>query len=343
MAATSTSSLSSLVLLCLSASLPTHVSARVVAFTGGKYEGWETWNWNTITDLGFWTAPNDEIRSLAKQNNVRLFQTAHLPDRKEWLDSDKRAAFAAEKAQHVVNSSLDGLFFDFEGTGLGSKEKEAYTKLAEAVSDALRPLNASIFVCVGASPSYEFRNYDYAGLANTSDFLFIMGYDAHFWDDYTCVTKGTCSPAEAPMKDILKGVEGYVKDVKKEKLVLGLPWYGQRYTEVLLPFNQGQIDYKDVLENVVNITGRVKKREMDKTAKSWVLHCHGACMDGKKGEVIWYDDAETLKPKYQIAKDHGLLGVGMWAVDKLPIPNGSDDPFKSEREAMWNAITNWNK
>jgi spore germination protein YaaH len=318
------------------------VTGKIVAFTSGEYKGWETWDWQAITDLGFWTAPSSEVRAKAKSSGVRLFQDAHLPDRKDWTDPDKRKAFAKEKVQQVQDKSLDGVFFDFEGTGLGRNEKDAYTKLAEEVSNALRPLNASIFVCVGASPSYEFRNYDYAGLAKVSDFLFIMGYDAHFWDDYTCVTKGTCSPAEAPLKDISKGTKAYAQMVPSNKLVLGLPWYGQRYTQVVVPFNQGQIDYADVLEKVVNVSGRVKSRKLDEDAESWVLHCNGACMEGKKGDIIWYDDAKTLAPKYKIAKDNELLGVGIWTVDKLPVASGNTDPYKQEREDMWSALSHWN-
>ena len=59
-------------------------------------------------------------------------------------------------------------------------------------------------------------------LAAASDFLFVMGYDAHFWDDYTCVLKGTCSPAEASIKDLSLGVTEYLQEVPGDKLVLGL-------------------------------------------------------------------------------------------------------------------------
>ena len=67
-------------------------------------------------------------------------------------------------------------------------------------------------------------------------------------DDYTCITKGTCSPADAPIKDLELGLTEYLKDVPSSKLVLGLPWYGNRYTDIIVPFNDGQIDYKDVLK-----------------------------------------------------------------------------------------------
>eukprot|EP00940_MAST-03C_sp_MAST-3C-sp2_P000836 g836.t1 len=310
-------------------------------FTGGSYEGYETWRWDKMTHLGFWTAPGDDVRAIAQKNDVKLFQDAGVPDRKTWANATAREEYANQKANQVTQNRLDGVFFDFEGTALSSKEKEGYTALAKAVSDKLRPLNASIMICVGGRPSYEFRDYDYSGLAEASDFLFIMGYDMHFWDDYSCVTKGTCSPAEAPIKDLKLGIEEYLAKVSPEKLVLGLPWYGQRYTDIVVPWNEGQIDYKDVL--AAFDAGIVEEQHFDQDSQSWRIKCKGGCLSGKGGNIVWYDDGETLAKKYALAGENSLGGVGMWKADDLPVP-GPDgtDPHAANRTAMWNAIVSWN-
>jgi hypothetical protein len=277
---------------------------------------------------------------------VRLFIDAHLPDKSDWTDSAKRAAFAQAKADKVREHALDGVFFDYEGNDLDAAHKQAYVQLAKDTSKALAALennNATIFICVGGRPTYEWRDYPYADLAAHSEFLFIMGYDMHFWDDYTCVLKGTCSAAEAALPDLQDGVKAYAAAVDPQKLVLGLPWYGQRYTDVVLPFNRGQIDYKTVLQ-AFDQKGLVAKKELDKTAMSWKITCKGSCdvESGKGGNVVYYDDAETLAPKYALAREHGLLGVGMWKADNLPVPDDKGhDPHKAERQAMWSAIASW--
>lgn len=224
-----------------------YVTCNVVAFSAGDYKGWETWNWTTITHLGFWTAPPSDVRAKAKENKVRLFQDSHLPDPDHWTDSSARKSFALEKVAQVKSAQLDGVFFDYEGNELSSDQKKAYSKLAEEVASQLKPLNATIFVCVGGRPTYELRDYDYKGLAEVSEFLFIMGYDMHFWDDYTCVVENTCSPAEASIVDLTAGVKEYLEQVSASKLVLGLPWYGQIYTEIIVPISEGSIKYSDVL------------------------------------------------------------------------------------------------
>ena len=168
-------------------------------------------------------------------------------------------------------------------------------------------------------------------------------YDMHFWDDYTCVLKGTCTPAEAGLPDLTAGVKSYTALVDPKKLVLGLPWYGQRYTDIVVPWNMGQIDYYQVLQ-AMDTPGRVTKKEYDNAAQSWKITCKGQCSPERGGgSVVWYDDATSLAPKYKLAADHGLLGVGMWSVDKLPVPQRGDssDPHAAERKAMWAAIANW--
>ena len=167
-------------------SVPASTSTSVVfAFTGGSYDGYQQWDWETITHLGFWTKPSDDVRALAKKHGVKLIHDCSTPDKKDWLDEGKRQKFAKGCADDVQQHDFDGVFFDYEGNGLSQAEKTAYVKLGEETTAALAPLNATVAVCVGGRPSYELRDYDYAGLANATDFLFVMGYDLHLYDDYT--------------------------------------------------------------------------------------------------------------------------------------------------------------
>ena len=328
--------------LCILLTSVPVVQSELFAF--GIHDGYEYLNWTQITDIGFWDYPKPEVLAKAQRYNVKLWQDSHLPKAEDWTDKEKRKEFALEKVQQVKQYNLTGgVFFDFEGH-LTSAQKAAYTDLAKEVAEALKSVNAKIFVCVGGRPTYEFRDYDYKGLAEHAEFLFIMGYDMHFWDDYTCVLKGTCSPAEASIKDLHDGVTSYVKDVSSDKLLLGLPWYGQIYQDIVVPFNRGQISYSDTLD-IVNTKHRVKSKTLDKASQTWKLECNGKCRgDGKPGGVIWYDDATTLKPKYALAKDNKLRGVGIWQFSDLPFPDSNgNDPYKKERNDMLAAVAEWDK
>jgi len=324
----------------LSLSSAVHAGSTVVAFTGKGSEGWQQYDWDSITHLAFWSMPDDTVKSKAKESGVKLFQSnkAHLGPN-DWTSSSAvDDAVASIKAQ-VSDSGLDGVFFDYEGNQLSDKEKTAYTSYVKQVADAIAP--AQVFVCVGGRPTYEWRNYDYAGLAGASAFLFIMGYDMHFYDDYTCVVKGTCSPAEAPLADLKAGVKDYASLVAADKLVLGLPWYGQRYTQTLgVLTNRGQADLKDIWPILYGDKQDRKKShtlyDNDKDY-AWKLMCNGACLDSGAGGVIWYDDEKTLAVKYQLAHDKKLQGIGMWEADKLDY-SGSFDKYVKK---MWGAVSDW--
>ena len=318
------------------------VQSEVFAF--GIHEGYQYYNWTRITDIGFWTYPEAEVLELTKRYNVKLWADSGLPDQKEWLDPAKRKQFAQAKLEQVKQYNLTGgVFFDFEGALNKAAEKEAYTALAKEVADALATVGAGIFICVGGRPTYELRDYNYTGLAMYSEFLFIMGYDMHFWDDYTCVTKGTCSPAEASIKDLDAGITAYVKQVPSDKLLLGLPWYGQVYQEIVVPWNKGQIHYADTLD-IINTKGRLKSKTLDKSSQTWKVECNGKCRDDKAGGIIWFDDATTLKPKYALAKQYQLRGVGVWQMSDAPLPDSKgNDPYKQERNDMLNALYAWDQ
>ena len=175
------------------------------------------------------------------------------------------------------------------------------------------------------------------------DFLFVMGYDMHFWDDlggcFNTSQGNVCSAAEASIRTVRAGLDEYLQvPVPANKLVLGLPWYGQRYTAFKLgdvPFNEGQIDYKDVLDAIDR--GVVTNQTLDADSLSWRMECSEGCLAGEKGRVVWYDDATTLRPKFQLAGERTLRGVGMWHAGKLP----QADKHADAREAMWSAISSW--
>lgn len=55
----------------------------------------------------------------------------------------------------------------------------------------------------------------------------------------------------------------------------------------------------------------------------------------KNGVVhqLWFDDAESLTPKYQLAKDLGLRGIGPYRFDQVD-PVNQPDQFNAMFDAM---------
>lgn len=52
---------------------------------------------------------------------------------------------------------------------------------------------------------------------------------------------------------------------------------------------------------------------------------------------MWFDDPASLLPKYQLAVQAGLSGLGFWNLDCLA--HGSDTPLDRQQTAeMWGAV-----
>merc|ERR1712070_640231 len=146
--------------------------------------------------------------------------------------------------------------------------------------------------------------------------------------------QGACSQACCPLEDAKKGIQEYLGshwNVPARKLVFGVPWYGVRYSRVLgIPFNEGEVDYKVILD--MNGT-----RSFDEKSSTNVIKCDGTCKGVEKGTEVWYDDAASLKPKYAVAKQLGMRGVGMWRADAVDYTG----KYQTETDAMWAAVTSW--
>lgn len=71
-----------------------------------------------------------------------------------------------------------------------------------------------------SAPCKDGRCYDYTGLANASDFLFIMGYDvrSQIFDINDCIAS-----ANAPIASLQAGLVNYTQlfQIPPSKLVLG--------------------------------------------------------------------------------------------------------------------------
>lgn len=53
---------------------------------------------------------------------------------------------------------------------------------------------------------------------------------------------------------------------------------------------------------------------------------------------VWYDDANSLALKYQVAVTNNLLGIGFWNLDCLDY-SSTDPVVERQTKAMWAAVS----
>ncbi|EPY04260.1 copper amine oxidase domain-containing protein [Paenibacillus alvei TS-15] len=184
----------------------------------------------TITTSGkdfYWPQAAGEITpegivDQAKQEATSPYLMVFASDRKNELtkmleDSALRDKAIADIVQLATDKNFSGIVLDFEGLGLSGdigKAKRDYnefvTRLAKESKAANLKLSLALHPLNGA-----YRGYDYKTLATVADDLIIMAYEY------------TGKKAPEPLDKVNESIKLALKEVPKEKLVLGISTWSE--------------------------------------------------------------------------------------------------------------------
>jgi di-N-acetylchitobiase len=312
---------------------------EVFGFVGGNGS---TLDFSRITTIAW--GSNTTLMCLAHAHGVRVTLGAPAPEKVLLANASVRAQWVQSAVQSVVNSHHDGLVFDWESPArMGSPEQKAYVELIGATRDALHKANPSyqVSTCVAWSPDdIDGRDYDVVGFAKNSDVLYVMDYDTRSQIFDACI-----AAANAPFPGMAKGLQRY-RDlgVDPSQLILGVPWYGYRYPCLpntdqaarfcpikSVPFRGvncsdaagSEVGYQDIMQRFA--------KGSSPTGRLWDANQGASFFNLVENQTVvqyWYDDPQSLAPKYAYAKGLGLRGVG---------PFTFTDVAKGDH-AMWAAL-----
>ena len=268
---------------------------------------------------------NPKVICYAHAAGARVVMAAPSPETVFGANSSARSAWVEGAIQTMVAKHNDGIVFDWESPcDPGAASQRVYAQLVAETRDALRKLSPSyqVTVCVAWSPDgIDGRNYDMKALAAASDLLYIMDYDtrSQVWD--ACV-----AGANAPYFGMVHGIQRYLDvGIKPAQLVLGVPWYGYSYPCLPgtkpdsptcptkeVPFRG--INCSDAAGGEVGYASLIAMLPNSSTGRRWDAYQGAAWFNtvGDDGAVSqhWYDDVQSLSPKYAYARAQGLRGVG---------------------------------
>jgi len=293
----------------------------------------------------------------AHKNNVRLIAAAPsgIP-----LTSNEtlRQIYIQQAIQLVKDNYLDGITFDYESPiAWNAPGRDYYTQLVTEATKAFHSAipGSQISVCVAWSPDdIDGRSYDYPGLAQGSDLLYVMGYDTRSQIFDQCIAS-----ANTPYSLAQRGIQRYIDlGIPKEKLILGLPWYGYQYT-CLSPMQRtdNYCPIKAIPYQGVNCSDTAGKEDSFYNIMKMVDS--GAPLNGVHWDTntqtpyfnflgtdsqtvyqMWFDNATSLALKYNIAKEFGLRGVGPFTYADVDNTGSKSGNPKAPAEAleMWAAL-----
>ncbi len=227
---------------------------------------------------------------------------------------NNRVALAYQIGEVVRAYQLDGIVVDLEN--LTSAERSAYVDFIRLLKEAL-PTGTQISVAVAANPygtsSGWQGSYDYTGLAQYSDYLMIMAYDEHY-------EGGPAGPV-ASLSFVEKCIAYAVSKVPKEKVVVGLPFYGRIWSNAGGKPSGYGISNTKTEELITNYNGKVYTDSASGTSyavitvgQSDTKPVIGGTTLSAGTYTIWYSNEQTLKKMLTLVEKYDIKGTGSWSL-----------------------------
>lgn len=210
-------------------------------------------------------------------------------------DEMSRKAFATDCQRVVDEFGLDGIDIDWEyptssmaGISSSPNDTKNFTLLMKDIRDAIGKDKLLTLASVADAKYVDFRAVD-----PFIDFVNIMSYDMasaplHHSPLFRSENAGHITSEEAVIAHLNAGVP-------KNKLVMGMPFYGRGDSSV-----SDFMDYKQI-----EILEGYEKRWDDTAKVPYLVNAEGILICG-------YDDPQSLAIKCQYILDQGLLGAMYW-------------------------------
>ncbi len=245
---------------------------------------------------------------------------------------EARDKFADSVVDFIIKYNIDGVDLDWEYPVSGGlitnsrrpEDKHNFTLLMKTLREKLYARGAIdgkhyILSFAGAAGSWYTRNVELAELSKYVDYANVMTYDIHgTWDANTGFN--------APLYNyngingdlsVDSGISAWINaGFSKEKIVMGVPFYGYIYISVPA-VNDGlgqtysggaSISYGNIAASYLKLSEY--KRFYHPTAKvPWLFN---------GSTFISYEDEQSMADKAKYIKDKGLLGAMIWELSQDP-------------------------
>lgn len=263
-----------------------------------------------------------DVINSARNNGVKIIMTVtnFNPDdiHKLLVDIGIRDNLFENIRTRLVTQSLDGVNIDFEN--VRDEDKPFAVKIFfEKLRDYLSQTNPGFEISF-ASPVVNFGGWDFRGIAEFCNYLFVMGYD--FYGSWSSTT-GPSAPLTGTFYNLTKSFEedyNSIVNSNSDKLIFGVPYYGNywrtnskdAYVQVT-PYDSTKgennwvkpfLRYKDIFPTHIQ-----KEKVWDTISQTPWLRWQDSTWN-----QIWYDNDSSLALKYDFAIKKNLKGIGIWAL-----------------------------
>ncbi|MBU2543396.1 hypothetical protein KJ707_02445 [Patescibacteria group bacterium] len=231
---------------------------------------------------------------------------------------------------------VSGINLDIEYTGLVTDQlRQKFVQLVVAISQHLTQKYDQVTFSVDmyASAATKPQIWDVAKIEPYVDHIIVMAYDFH---QRSSPQAGPVAPLfggrEYWDSDVNQHLADFVKLVPKEKILLGVPFYGYEWQTTsrdpqahTFPQTGSTASIKRVKE-IIAVTQELK---VEQSWNDQALSPYLSYLEDDKIFVIYYENSRSLSYKLDYVNQLNLRGISIWAL-------GYED---SSRE-LWDVISN---
>lgn len=283
-----------------------HLLSQIAVF------GWTVNPYGDLTQPSGWPSDWANMINNAHKYGVKVIMCVIEFDAEEMhiliTDSLNTRNFIGNVIHEIESYNLDGVNIDFEAPRNEDRGHVMNTFMRQ-LTDSVHTRLGTEYEVSFAGPAVNWSDrWDLSGLADACDYVFIMGYS--FWGSWS-TTAGPSAPLIGGSRNITTTVQTDYGDADPQKLILGVPYYGNRWQTINRAEGAASVNY------IGSLFYRSAKDLFTTHGKLWSETYQvpwNSYYSDEKWYQFWCDDAQSLGLKYNLADIHNLRGTGMWAL-----------------------------
>jgi len=255
---------------------------------------------------------NGDVNSVASKEYVAW---AHKNGYQVWALFDNR--FDSKLTHNVLRSTLkrekaidqivayadiyklDGINVDFES--VAKEDGPNFVQFIKELAPRLRQRGIILSVDCYV-PSAWTAHYNRKEISKVVDYIMVMAYDEHW-------STSKESGSVASIGFVERAIVNTLKEVPKEKILLGLPYYTRLWIE---EEKDGNVQVSSEALSMNSAYNNLKENKADIKWNSEVGQYYG---EYEKDEVvykIWLEDEKSIEEKVKLMDKYELAGVSGW-------------------------------
>lgn len=195
----------------------------------------------------------------------------------------------------AIAYNLDGINVDFEQ--VSTDAKDGYVEFIKELS--IKCENNDIILSVdNYSPTASSLHYNRKVQAQYADYLIVMAYDEHY-------AGGGEAGSNASISFVKKAVSESLKEVPKDQLILGMPFYSRIWKT-----KDGVLSTETI--GMKSESDYIKSHNAQETWQDDLGQNYVEFSEDDATYQLWVEDEKSLALKLGVMKDNNLAGGAFW-------------------------------